>query len=55
MYTGTSFSQEVIFDEYQSVGSYGITFKGSDLPSGMYVYQLTSGNYSKSKKMLLMK
>ena len=45
----------VVIDEYQSAGSYSITFNGNDLPSGMYVYKLTSGNYSESKKMLLMK
>jgi len=45
----------VVIDEYQSAGSYSITFNGNDLPSGMYVYQLKSGAYSKNKKMLLLK
>ncbi|NNG26237.1 MAG: T9SS type A sorting domain-containing protein, partial [Ignavibacteriaceae bacterium] len=44
-----------VIDEYQSAGSYRINFNRSDLPSGMYVYQLTSGNYSASKKMLILK
>ncbi len=45
----------VVIDDYQSAGNYKITFNGNDLPSGMYVYQLKSGNYSESKKMLLLK
>jgi len=45
----------VVIDEYQSAGSYSITFNGNDLPSGMYVYQLQSGTYSANKKMLLLK
>ena len=52
-----SLGEEVaeVIDEYQSAGSYRITFNGNDLPSGMYVYQLKSGNYSESKKMMLLK
>jgi hypothetical protein len=45
----------VVIDEYQIAGNYSITFNGNDLPGGMYVYQLNSGNYSESKKMLLIK
>ena len=45
----------VIIHEYQSAGNYRITFNGNDLPSGMYMYQLTSGIYSESKKMLMKK
>ncbi len=45
----------VVIDDYQSAGNYRITFNGNDLPSGMYVYQLKSANYSESKKMLLLK
>jgi hypothetical protein len=52
-----SLGQEVavVIDEYQTAGNYKITFSGSDLPSGMYVYRLKSGKYSESKKMLLLK
>jgi len=55
IFTGFSFAQEVLIDEYQTAGSYSKTFNGSDLPSGMYVYKLTSGNYSESNKMLILK
>ena len=52
-----SFGEEVavVIDDYQSARNYKITFNGNDLPSGIYVYQLISGNYFESKKMLLMK
>lgn len=42
-------------------GSYQVVFDAShtgevrNLPSGMYVYQLISGNYIESKKMLMLK
>lgn len=36
-------------------GYHQITFDGSDLASGIYVYQLTAGNFISSGKMVLMK
>ncbi len=36
-------------------GSYQVNFDGSNLPSGLYFYKLTAGNYSAVKKMILMK
>jgi len=36
-------------------GNHEVTFDGSNLPSGVYVYRLMSGSYQESKKMLLMK
>ena len=36
-------------------GNYEVGFNGSDLPSGVYFYKLTSGQYSQSRKMLLLK
>ena len=44
-----------LVDEEKPAGNYEIIFDGKDLPSGMYVYKLTSGNYTESKKMLLLK
>jgi hypothetical protein len=40
---------------WQEAGSHRATFDGSDLPSGIYVYHLTVGNYSTAGKMILMK
>jgi hypothetical protein len=36
-------------------GSHKVTFDGSDLASGVYVYVLRSGNYVMRKKMMLLK
>jgi hypothetical protein len=52
-----SLGEEVVdlVNEFQKAGNHQIIFDGRDLPSGMYVYQLTSGNYKESKKMLMLK
>jgi len=36
-------------------GSYSVSFDGSNLPSGVYLYKLTSGDYVETKKMLMIK
>ena len=52
-----SIGEEVVelVNQFQKAGNHQIMFDGKELPSGMYVYRLTSGNYSESKKMILMK
>ena len=45
----------LINDELKLAGSYTIEFNGTNLPSGVYFYRLESGNYSESKKMVLIK
>lgn len=44
-----------LVNETKSAGSYEVKFDASDLASGTYVYRLKTGNYSTSKKMLLVK
>jgi len=44
-----------LVNEFKRAGSYDLTFNAENLPSGMYVYKLTSGNYVESKKMIMMK
>lgn len=39
----------------QSAGDHQVTFNASKLASGMYIYTLKAGNFTASKKMLLMK
>jgi hypothetical protein len=53
----SSLGEEVVdlVNEFQKAGNHQILFDGRALPSGMYVYQLTSGNYKESKKMLMLK
>ena len=45
----------VLINSEMSAGNYEVTFNGSSLPSGIYFYRLTSGNYSQIRKMLLVK
>ncbi|MGB5531068.1 MAG: T9SS type A sorting domain-containing protein [Ignavibacteriaceae bacterium] len=44
-----------LVDENLPAGNYDIDFDASGLASGIYFYQLKSGNYFQSKKMLLLK
>jgi hypothetical protein len=45
----------ILVDEYKPAGSYEVEFSADGLTSGIYFYKLTSGNFSQTKKMLLMK
>ncbi len=46
---------ETLVNEYKSAGKYDIQFNAADLPSGFYFYQLRSGEFVQTKKMLLLK
>ena len=45
----------ILVDGMKSQGNYEVNFDGSSLASGVYLYVLTSGNYSLTKKMILLK
>jgi len=45
----------VLIDKDLSIGEYEYEFNGSSLPSGIYFYRLTSGRYSQTRKMILVK
>jgi len=49
--------QEVatLVNEYQTAGTYSVKFDASKLATGMYLYRITSGEFSQVKKMLLVK
>jgi hypothetical protein len=38
-----------------AAGTYSYEFDASNLPSGIYIYQITANNYTSSQKMMLMK
>jgi hypothetical protein len=40
---------------YKNPGNYIVEFNASGLSSGMYYYKLTSGEFSDTKKMLMVK
>jgi len=44
-----------LINEKQNAGTYNVEFDASSLSSGLYVYTLTAGKFTISKKMLLMK
>jgi len=44
-----------LVNEYKPAGSYQATFDGNDLSSGVYIYNLSVNNYTKTRKMILEK
>lgn len=44
-----------LVDQKQKPGNYSVSFDGTNLSSGIYYYTLTSGFFSKTKKMIIMK
>ncbi len=44
-----------LVNEKQNPGSYSLNFDGSNLSSGLYYYRLESGNYSDTRKMILIR
>lgn len=44
-----------LVNKKQSAGNYEISWDASDYPSGVYFYKLTAGDFTETKKMILMK
>ncbi|MCP5064493.1 MAG: T9SS type A sorting domain-containing protein, partial [Ignavibacteriae bacterium] len=44
-----------LVNKQQKSGSYEVIFDASNLSSGVYYYQLKSGNFVETKKMIIMK
>ncbi|PJA96551.1 MAG: hypothetical protein CO129_05955 [Ignavibacteriales bacterium CG_4_9_14_3_um_filter_34_10] len=49
--------QEVatLVNTVKNVGRYELNFNATNLPSGVYFYSLTAGNFTSTKKMMLLK
>ena len=45
----------LVNNEVKNPGRYDITFNGGGLASGIYIYRLTTNNYTQSRKMMLVK
>lgn len=44
-----------LINQYKTQGSDDVNFDGLNLASGMYIYQLKAGNFTSTKKLLLLK
>ena len=44
-----------LVDEFKEPGTYQVEFNASGLSSGIYFYRLQSGNFLKTKKMVLLR
>jgi len=45
----------VLVDEEKPAGTYEVEYNASNLPSGVYFYQLNAGSFIETKKMILIK
>ena len=52
--TGRQIARLIDFDEYAE-GTYNVEFNGSDLPNGLYYYNLTTQNVSLTKELIIVK
>jgi len=46
---------ETLVNEEKSIGTYELTWYATNLPSGVYFYQLNAGEFINTKKMILLK
>lgn len=44
-----------LVDEQQNAGNYSVIFSASNLPSGIYFYQIQAGNFIQTRKLVLLK
>lgn len=47
--------KENLINEYKSAGRYSAVWDASEFPGGVYFYRIRSGNFSETKKLLLVK
>ena len=44
-----------LVNEEKPAGEYEVEFDATNLPSGVYLYRLTAGNFSETKKLVFLK
>lgn len=55
IYNSIGAKVKTLVNQLEPAGNYNIKFDASKLPSGIYFYSLTSGNFKSTKKMILLK
>lgn len=55
VYNALGQSIAVLVDETKEAGSYKVSFDASALPSGVYFYRISAGEFSKTNKLVLIK
>jgi hypothetical protein len=52
-----SLGEEVanLVNENKPIGNYSVSFDASELPSGVYFYKISAGNFVETKKMILLR
>jgi hypothetical protein len=46
---------QTLVNEYMKPGTYEVSFDGSKLTSGVYFYRISTGDFTETKKMLMIK
>lgn len=46
---------KTLINDQKSSGNYSVELDASELPSGIYYYQLVAGSYSSTKKLIVLK
>lgn len=55
IFTVTGEEVATLIDGTKEAGSYSVSFNAAALPTGLYFYRLDAGNYTATRKMLLLK
>ncbi len=55
IYTITGELVESLIEEYMPAGNHNLSFSAAGLPSGIYLYKLSAGDFSDTKKMIMLK
>ena len=46
---------DILVDEFQAAGKHSIIYNSSILSSGIYLYKIQAGNFTRVKKMIVLK